>query len=75
MDDYVDKKIHIFQHKLKITDMAIMPAGNNIFDNGNGEPLSKSQPEDFHLMFVKSLFLSKRARPDVHPTILYWLLG
>ena len=38
IDDYVEKTIQDFPQKLKSTDMAIMPAGNNIFENGNGKP-------------------------------------
>ena len=38
IEDYVEKTIQDFPQKLKSTDMAIMPAGNNIFENGNGKP-------------------------------------
>jgi hypothetical protein len=31
--------------------------------------LSKEQAEDFHTCVAKGLFLCKRARPDIHPTI------
>ena len=69
MDDYLDKTIQNFPQKLKSTDMEIMPAGNNLFENGNGNPLGKSQAEDFYTMVVKDLFLSNRGRADIKPTI------
>ena len=49
--------------------MEIMPAGNNLFDNGNGKSLGKLQSEDFHTMFVQDIFLSKGARPYIQPNI------
>ena len=59
MDDYTENIIQAFSQKLKSTDMAITPAGDNIFENGNGNPLAKSQAEDFHTMVVKALFYQK----------------
>ena len=41
MDNYVEKIIHALPQKLKSTDMAITPAGDNLFYNGNGKPLGK----------------------------------
>ena len=41
MDDYAKKMIQTFLKKLKSTDMAITPAGNNLFRNGNDNPLRK----------------------------------
>ena len=49
--------------------MEITPAGNNLFRNGNDNPLRKSKAEDFHTMAVNDMFLSKRARPNKHPTL------
>ena len=61
--------IQTFPQKLKSTDMEITPARNNLFDNGNGKPLGKYQAEYFHMVVAKDLFLSKRERPDIQPTI------
>ena len=73
MNDYVEKMIQILPQKLKSTEMAITPAGNNIFENGNGNPLAKPQSEYFHMMVDKALFLSKRARPNIQ-TMIYVLV-
>ena len=69
IDDCVEKMIQTFPQKLRSTDVSIMPSGNNLFENGNGEPLGKLQSRGFHTMVAKSLVLSKRARPDIQPTI------
>ena len=67
MDEYFKKMIQNFPHKLKSTDMAITPAGNNLFGNGYGKPLGKSQAENFHTMVAKAPFLSNRERPYIQP--------
>ena len=41
-NDYAEKMIQNFPHKLKSAGMVIKPAGNNLFGNGNGNPLGKS---------------------------------
>ena len=56
-------------HKLRSKDTDITPAGNNLFKNGNGNSLGKSQAEDFHKMVAKAMFLSKRARHNIQPII------
>ena len=58
-----------FPHKLNSTDMAIMPAGNNLFNNVNGKPLGTSQAEYLHAGVAKDVFLLKIVRPDIQPTI------
>ena len=45
------------------------PVGNNLFSAGSGELLSGEKKEDFHTFVAKGLFASKRARPDIQPTI------
>ena len=39
IDDYVEKMIQNPPNKLKSKDMAIIPYGKNLVDNGNGKPL------------------------------------
>ena len=39
IDDYVENMIQPFPQKLKSTYMEIKKAGNNLFENGNGNPL------------------------------------
>jgi hypothetical protein len=36
---------------------------------GSGDLLMKDKAELFHKIVAKGLFLCKRARPDIHPTI------
>ena len=65
MNDYVENTIHTLPQKLKRTDMSIKPDGNNLFENGNDNPLGKSPAGYFHMMVANALFLSKRAKPDI----------
>ena len=69
MDDYVEKMIQTFPQKLNSIDMAITPAGNDLYENGNGGPLGESQSEYFHTMVAKDMFLSNRERPDIQHTV------
>ena len=54
---------------LKKTDMARMPAANDLFNEEHGEDLNMDYKEAFHRVVAKGLFVSKRARPDIHTTI------
>ena len=45
------------------------PAGNDLFSVGTGEILNGKLKEDFHTFVAKGLFASKRARPNIQPTI------
>ena len=69
MDNSAEKIIQDLPQKLKSTDMAITPSGNNLFDNGNSKTLGKSKDEDIHTMVSKDMFLSKRERPKIQPMI------
>ena len=65
MSDYVQSMVDDFSKKLKSTDTTMTPAGENLFNVGNGEPLNKARVEEFHTTVAKGLFVSKRARPDI----------
>jgi hypothetical protein len=67
MVEYVNGMIEDFPEK--ITKTASTPAGEKLLDVGKGELLDKSKKEAFHTMVAKGLFLCKRARPDIQPTI------
>ena len=41
----------------------------DIFKKDNSKRLEKNRAEIFHTYVAKGLFVSKRARPDIHPTI------
>jgi hypothetical protein len=69
MIEYVENMPKDFPGKLKSTDTAIMPASNGLFDEGQGKKLDQERADAYHMMVTKALFLCKRARPDIHPTI------
>ena len=58
-----------FPMNFKSTDMAMTPASNKLLGEGNGKLLRKEGIETFHTFVAKSLFLCKRARPDIQPTV------
>ncbi len=69
MIKYVENMIRDFPVNLKKTDTAKTPAGDDLFNHGQGKKLPKERAEAYHTMVAKGLFLCKRARPDVQPTI------
>jgi hypothetical protein len=51
---------------------SVTPAGEHLFTaNENPVPLDEATAQMFRTNTAKLLFLSKRARPDVHPTVAY----
>ena len=58
-----------FPVKFKTNKLAVTPATNDLFSEGDSDALSKQQAEEFHTFVAKGLFLCKRARPDLHTTI------
>jgi hypothetical protein len=70
MCDYVKGMLDDFPIKFDAKDTQPTPAADDLFDKGDeSKLLSKEQAEDFHTCVAKGLFLCKRARPDIHPTI------
>jgi hypothetical protein len=47
----------------------LSPAANNLFGEGPSKKLDDKRKEIFHTWVAKGLFVAKRARPDIHPTI------
>jgi hypothetical protein len=45
------------------------PASSSLFEVGKSKPLDQKRAEVFHTTVAKGLYLSKRARPDIQPTI------
>jgi hypothetical protein len=68
MRDYVDGMLEDCLMQLGPKDVSPTPAAEDLFDEGSGAQLDKSQAELFHTIVAKGLFLCKRARPDIHPT-------
>jgi hypothetical protein len=69
MIKYVQNMIRDFPQTLKSTDNAMMPAGDGLFNEGQGRKLPMERAEAYHTMVAKGLFLCKCARPDIQPTI------
>jgi hypothetical protein len=71
MVDYVSNMIDECSFKLKRNDVAPTPAAEDLFTVGSHATLDKQQAEEFHSIVAKGLFVCKRARPDIHPTIAF----
>ena len=69
MIDYVKKMLDEFPMNFKSSDMALSPASNTLFEVRNSKLLDKQAAETYHTFVAKGLFLCKRARPDIQPTI------
>jgi len=68
MTAYVEKMLKEFP--VKFGDMgAPSPAAENLLEKGNGKLLDKEKQEAFHKTVAQGLFVCKRARPDIQPTI------
>ena len=69
MTSYIKDILDEFPMDLKMTDTARTPAANDLFNEGQGKDLDMDCKEAFHRVVAKGLFVSKRARPDIHLTI------
>ena len=75
MTKYVKDMIKEFPLDLKSTDTVMTPATEDLFTVKTGKNVKKlqqHQQQSFHTVVAKGLFLCKRARPDIQPTIA-WL--
>jgi hypothetical protein len=69
MIKYVEGRLEDFPEKIKSTDTVDTPASDGLFNEGQGNKLNKEHADAYHMMVAKALFLCKRARPDIQPTI------
>ena len=69
MTKYVEGMLEDFPEKIKSTDTAVTPASDGLFNHGQGKMLNEDRADAYHTMVAKALFLCKRARPDIQPTI------
>ena len=72
MKDYIRKMLDDFKYKseLKGVKRVSTPAAEHLFAvNPNGNKLDNDKKEEFHTMVAKALFLCKRSRPDLQPTV------
>ena len=67
MVKYVESMIEDFP--VKINKISKTTAADNLLDIGTGKLLNKANSEIYHTTVVKVLFLCKRSRPDIQPTI------
>ena len=61
----------ITEFPVKITKTAKTPAGDKLMEVGNEKVLDKQRAEVYHTTVAKGLFLCKRARQDIQPTIAF----
>ena len=73
MTSYVRNMLESFPMKFSKLDTVRTPATETLFNQGQKkrQKLEKQQAEIFHTTVAKGLFLAKRARPDIQPTIAY----
>ena len=67
MVKYVEPMVEDFP--VKISKASKTPAAENLLDIGTGKLLDKGKSEAYHTTVAKGLFLCKRSRPDIQPTI------
>ncbi|CAJ1929696.1 unnamed protein product [Cylindrotheca closterium] len=69
MDDYVKNMLEDFPIKFNKDSKQETPAGNNLLEAGKGKLLSAEYRQIFHTTVARGLYVSKRARLDIHPMI------
>ena len=72
MQDYIDKMLQEFPYMDQVNKVKKVstPAADYLFSiNPQAEKLSNELKDEFHTTVAKGLFLCKRARPDLQPTI------
>ena len=69
MHDYIKDMLEEFPIKFGKDARVATPANSNLFKEDNSKKLDQEKRELFHRMVAKGLFLTKRARPDILPTI------
>ena len=67
MVKYVESMIEDFP--VKISKISKTPAAENLLDIGTGKLLNMANSEIYHTTVAKGLFLCRRSRPDIQPTI------
>ena len=72
MKDYIRKMLEEFKykHELKEIKRVSTPAADHLFEiNPSSTKLENQKREEFHTTVAKALFLCKRTRPDLQPTV------
>ena len=66
MTSYIEDMLEEFPIDLSKKDTAKTLATEDLFNEGQGNDLTTDRKEAFHRVVAKGLFVSKRARPDIH---------
>ncbi|CAJ1943974.1 unnamed protein product, partial [Cylindrotheca closterium] len=69
MDFYVKNMLEAFPVKFNKDAKQETPAGNDLLEAGKGKLLNAEYRQIFHTTVARGLYVSKRARLDIHPTI------
>lgn len=69
MTSYIEDMIDEFPDELKPEDTVPSPVTDSLLKIGQSKKLDSTHSEKYHTLVAKGLFVSKRARPDIHPTI------
>ena len=70
MKDQIQETLDAFPED--INSEVSSPAGRHLIQvNDNGVPLSKEKAELYHSIVAKLLYMEKRARPDIEPTVAF----
>ncbi len=65
----MEQMLDEFPVKFTKKDHVATPANDNLFNVDNSKPLDDKRQAIFHTYVTKCLFLSKRGRPDIQPTV------
>ena len=69
MIPYVEDMLDEFPKNFQANEVAATAAADSLFAKGHGKKLSPERSDLFHRIVAKGLFVCKRARPDIQPTI------
>ena len=69
MTKYVKSMIDEFPEKF--TRLVLTPATDKLFHVNDSPALDKERAEQFHTFVAKALFVAKRSRPDIQPTVAF----
>ncbi|CAJ1950952.1 unnamed protein product [Cylindrotheca closterium] len=69
MGDYDKNMLEAFPIKFNKDSKQETPAGNNLLEAGKGKLLGAEYRQIFHTTVARGLYVSKKARLDIHPTI------
>lgn len=66
---HLEDMVKAFPVKIETTDMAATPTSNILLGSSESKLLNEKGREDFHTCVAKGIFIAKRSRPNIQPTI------